>query len=95
MEPLNDVPKEQPEDSLQPASFENAESVTSETSSSNKMKIEELTGEEYMEVDSTITSSSNVKSSSSSKFNHMLFAHFLILFNFQRYQSFKYRLFHK
>ena len=72
MEPLNNHPHEQPEEAFKlHASVEKDESVTSETSSSHKMKIEELTGEEDMEVDLAITASSNVKSSASSKIYHI------------------------
>lgn len=74
MEPLNNDLPEQPKEAFKlPVSFEKDESVTSETPSSHKMKIEELTGEEDMEVDTALTTSSNVKSSISSKLNHILF----------------------
>lgn len=81
MEPLNNDSYEQPEEASKlPASLEKAESVTSETPSSHKMKIEELTGEEdMMEVDSALTA---VKSSASSKHIHTLFIHFLIFISF-------------
>jgi hypothetical protein len=77
MEPLNNDSQEQPEEASKfTFSFEKTESVTSETSSSHKMKIEELTGDEDMEVDSAITSGSNVKSSVSSNFFNNLFMDF-------------------
>ena len=72
MEPLNNTSQEQPEEAFKlAASVEKAESVTSETSSSSKMKIEELTGEEDMEVDTTVIP---VKSSASSKVTFNVFA---------------------
>lgn len=61
----NNDSQEQPEEASKlGVSGEKAESVTSETS---KMKIEELTGEDAMDVDSSVITSSNVKSSASSK----------------------------
>ena len=84
MEPLNNNSHEQPEEASRvTAPVEKAESVTSEASL--KMKIEELTGEEDMEVDSAIIASSNVKSSNSSKIPSNIFVYFTTYLLLYRY----------
>lgn len=96
MEPLNNIQNEQVEEaSKMTTSFEKAESVTSETSSSNKMKIEELTGEEDTEVDSTLPTTISVKSSNLIiNFNSISYLFYYIYFSLIFDRSFQYFLSH-